>query len=297
MKNQPMTCRACFTAAASLLLANAALAATQTYTVDQAQSQLNITGGNLSVSIFSFPVLATAPGSLTAPLAGFVDADLIEGPVTTIQILGTTRIDAVDHDAYLPGVLATPTVPAPGSFAVRFNTVPFTAMNVMAVTRGMTLTTEDEARVVTAGQFDADGEILSIVNGLADINMDPFEGDLSTIPPTKNLTFDSATLTQADGVETLTIPIAFVVDLSTDIALMHLDFAGTVVATRTLAPACPGDVAGNDSTVNVDDLNAILSVFNTSVGAGSPLDLANDDGFVDVDDLNVVLSNWGATCP
>ena len=55
---------------------------------------------------------------------------------------------------------------------------------------------------------------------------------------------------------------------------------------------CPGDTNGSN-TVDVDDLNDILAVFNTSVGMGSPLDLANDDGFIDVDDLNVVLSNWG----
>ena len=48
--------------------------------------------------------------------------------------------------------------------------------------------------------------------------------------------------------------------------------------------------------VDVDDLNAILSVFGTSVGVGSPLDLANDDGVIDVDDLNVILTNWGVPC-
>lgn len=62
-------------------------------------------------------------------------------------------------------------------------------------------------------------------------------------------------------------------------------------------PSCPGDVTGPggtpDGVVDVDDLNAILSAWGTSVGMGSPLDLANDDGFIDVDDLNVVLSNWG----
>lgn len=63
-----------------------------------------------------------------------------------------------------------------------------------------------------------------------------------------------------------------------------------------LAPAsCPGDTTG-DSMVNIDDLNDILSTFNTSVGAGHRFDLANDDGLVDIDDLNVVLSNWNASC-
>ena len=58
---------------------------------------------------------------------------------------------------------------------------------------------------------------------------------------------------------------------------------------------CTGDVTG-DQFVDVDDLNAILSAWNSSVEPGSALDLANADGFVDVDDLNVVLANWGLDC-
>ncbi|MCA9280710.1 MAG: hypothetical protein H6812_13640 [Phycisphaeraceae bacterium] len=59
---------------------------------------------------------------------------------------------------------------------------------------------------------------------------------------------------------------------------------------------CPGDIANGDGMVDVDDLNAILSAFGTSVGIGDPRDTANDDGFIDVDDLNVVLGNFGAMC-
>ncbi|MCA9280404.1 MAG: hypothetical protein H6812_10185 [Phycisphaeraceae bacterium] len=61
-------------------------------------------------------------------------------------------------------------------------------------------------------------------------------------------------------------------------------------------PSCFGDV-DNSGAVDVDDLNAILSVFGTTVGIGDFRDVANNDGFVDVDDLNVVLANFGATCP
>ncbi len=64
-------------------------------------------------------------------------------------------------------------------------------------------------------------------------------------------------------------------------------------------PACPGDITGPggvpDGQVDVDDLNAILSVFGTPVPPGDPRDVANNDGFIDVDDLNVVLANFG--CP
>lgn len=63
------------------------------------------------------------------------------------------------------------------------------------------------------------------------------------------------------------------------------------------APACPGDIANGDQMVDVDDLNAILSAFGTSVGIGDFRDVANNDGQIDVDDLNVVLANFGASCP
>ncbi len=57
---------------------------------------------------------------------------------------------------------------------------------------------------------------------------------------------------------------------------------------------CPGDLS-RDGIVDVDDLNLVLSNWNTSVGPCGPGD-ANGDGFVDVDDLNLVLSNWEKSC-
>lgn len=59
---------------------------------------------------------------------------------------------------------------------------------------------------------------------------------------------------------------------------------------------CPGDIANGDGMVDVDDLNAILSVFGTSVGIGNSSDIANNDGLINIDDLNVILANFGATC-
>ncbi|MCA9283326.1 MAG: hypothetical protein KDA30_14950 [Phycisphaerales bacterium] len=67
------------------------------------------------------------------------------------------------------------------------------------------------------------------------------------------------------------------------------------VVETLLTPACPGDIDGSN-TVDVDDLNGILSNWLVNVGVGSPLDLANDDGVITVDDLNVVLSNWQNDC-
>lgn len=71
----------------------------------------------------------------------------------------------------------------------------------------------------------------------------------------------------------------------------------TIHLTGIVTPAgCRGDATG-DFVVDVDDLNAILSVWNTNVGVGSPLDLAGDDGLINVDDLNAVLGNWNQSCP
>ncbi len=75
---------------------------------------------------------------------------------------------------------------------------------------------------------------------------------------------------------------------------LRQDFRG--FARPVPPPLCPGDVSGPgglpDGQVDVDDLNAILSVWNTIVPLGDPRDLANNDGLINVDDLNVVLSNW-----
>jgi len=60
-------------------------------------------------------------------------------------------------------------------------------------------------------------------------------------------------------------------------------------------PSCPADVVMS-GFIDVDDLNAILSVFGNNVGIGSPLDIANNDGIVHVDDLNVILGAFGTSC-
>ncbi len=62
-----------------------------------------------------------------------------------------------------------------------------------------------------------------------------------------------------------------------------------------VVPACPGDANG-DGTVDVDDLNIILSQWTTMIAPGTGGDLTGD-GVVDVDDLNEVLSNWNQSCP
>ena len=57
-------------------------------------------------------------------------------------------------------------------------------------------------------------------------------------------------------------------------------------------PVCPGDANG-DGVVDFDDLNLVLSNWNTP----GPVGDINNSGFVDFDDLNAILSNWGRVCP
>ncbi len=73
------------------------------------------------------------------------------------------------------------------------------------------------------------------------------------------------------------------------------DIAGQNVTRNGHFGVCSGD-ANDDLIVNVDDLNAILSLWSQAVADGGIGDF-NCDGTIDVDDLNVVLSNWASSCP
>ena len=58
---------------------------------------------------------------------------------------------------------------------------------------------------------------------------------------------------------------------------------------------CPGD-RNLDATVNVDDLNIVLSQWGMAVPPFTGGD-DNGDGQVTVNDLNIILSHWANTCP
>lgn len=70
----------------------------------------------------------------------------------------------------------------------------------------------------------------------------------------------------------------------------------TLKANRTLqgmvkgAFTIPGDVNG-DGTVNITDLNAVISAWGPCVSKICPADL-NNNGIVNIDDLTIVINNW-----
>ncbi len=59
---------------------------------------------------------------------------------------------------------------------------------------------------------------------------------------------------------------------------------------------CPGDATG-DNGVDFDDLNMVLSNWNTAGPDGDISPFPGGDGAVNFDDLNAVLTNWGMSCP
>lgn len=92
------------------------------------------------------------------------------------------------------------------------------------------------------------------------------------------------------------IRVRFTAADDTPQSVLEAGIDGVVVRTSGQCPdpACPGDVDGN-LTVDIEDLNAVLSAWQTSVTPGNGADLTGD-GVVDIDDLNEVLASWQESC-
>lgn len=71
---------------------------------------------------------------------------------------------------------------------------------------------------------------------------------------------------------------------------------GDPLATVTVVDTFLADI-DSSGTVDIDDLNQILSNWQQPVGVGDRLDVANHDGLINIDDLNVVLAAWQSSCP
>jgi hypothetical protein len=287
--------RTAASATALAVFASAAPAQT-TYAIDESQSQLTIVGGDITIQgAVTFPIAELEPGSFTAPLSGAVDANVTAG---AIAILDTTRVNAVDHTAYLPGTIDDPATPAPGSFAVLYPTAPALGFDFASVTRDLTFAVEDaiSAPLGPGGDFTIGDQTWTIVSGVSDLSAgNPPQSDLTTVAPVDNDPADPGTLAVVGDTETLTIPVRFTLNIVGNLTNINLDFEGTVVATRPIAVNdCPADF-NNDGQVDGDDFGIFGSAFGSSVGDAS-FDPAADftgDGVIDGADFGVFGAQFG----
>ncbi len=280
-------------AIASLLAAAGTAGASATFQVDEAQSEIRVVSAQLNVLGFTLPGQPTQPGSWDAPLDGEVIADL---PAGAIQLLPATSVNAVDDTPYLPGDISDPATPAPGSLAVEF-TIPF-AGTLTAVTRGLVVSLFDAApRTIDAptGQFDALGLTGEVIAGVVDVDNlgTPEQGALAGNPLGGNMAVAAATLIEAGGVQTLTIPLEYTLVVSTPDGTLEVDLEGEIIATRAV-PVCVADLNGDGAT-DVFDFAELANNFGAGPGATLAQGDITGDGFVDVFDFAELANDFG--CP
>lgn len=97
--------------------------------------------------------------------------------------------------------------------------------------------------------------------------------------------------TDADGVVNGVVVIP---SFSQGFSLYDFDYSGVIDGAdmAVVMPGLPGDLTG-DCVVNFEDLNLVISYFNSTNSAGD----ANGDNLVNFEDLNLVLSNFNVRCP
>ncbi len=105
---------------------------------------------------------------------------------------------------------------------------------------------------------------------------------------TAGVTFIGDYLGMAIGADRLYPQYVSTQDGSTDV------YTNVIVTPLDGDDDCPGDATG-DGLVDINDLNAVLSNFDSTVTPGENGDVTGD-GMVDINDLNEVLSNFNTVC-
>jgi hypothetical protein len=287
----PLCARAAALAALTTLAANA-LAEPATFKIDESASELRVVSSTFSVLVFGIPGAESEPGSFDAPLAGTIEADLGAG---TVRILPSTSVAAVDETDYLPGDLATPDVPAPGSFAIVYGTSPIAGFDVFVVTRGVTVSLENDAPVAVD---PIDGSFaVSTLGGVAtagtlDVDANgPIQGTVAGEPLGSNASTDPGALTGPAGDETLSIPLAYTLQSITTEGALTVVLEGEIVA-RRVAPACAADINA-DGVTDVFDFAGLTAGFGSGPGATLAQGDITGDGHVDVFDFAELAADFG----
>jgi hypothetical protein len=144
-----------------------------------------------------------------------------------------------------------------------------------------------------SGDFSVMNQTWTIISGVADLSAgNPPQSDLTTVAPVSNEPAAPGSLTSDGSTETLTIPVSFTQVIAGGITNITLDYEGTIVATRSVAPACPADLSG-DGVVGADDLASLIGAWGPGAGDAADLD---GDGVVGPADLAALIGAWGP-CP
>ena len=220
---------------------------------------------------YSLPAGRSLTGTDIATVHGaFTNGGTVNGPTAGGTQLSFT--DAVDGAGLFTGNIQFDGAFSPGtglatvSFAgnVSFGATSSLNIEIGGATTGLL------DRIVVSGEAALNGTLdVDLVNGYH-----PALGDSLTV-----LTFVSRVGTFGGNSGTV---------LGGHLALAP-QFTPNSLVLKAL-PAVPGDI-NLDGTVNIFDINAVSSNWNTAGPQGD----ANGDGTVNIFDVNVVSSNWGAT--
>lgn len=267
------------------------------YTIDEARSVLSITSGSVVVAgVFTFPAEPLDANGFTAAVGGHLDAELTNA---AIRFASSSRVTPVEHGLYLPGHPASPSTPAPGSYAIHYPTAPALGFDFDSITRGLVFEWNDTLpHAIVGGEYAPTGTAWTVIAGVADLSAgNPPQSDLTTVAPFQNITLGNGVIAREANVETLTTPVQFTFVILGGFINVTLDYEGSIVAARSV-PGCPGDL-NHDNLVDDADFVLFVEAYNLLEvpPANAEADL-NGDGVVDDADFVIFVTSYNELmCP
>ncbi len=195
-------------------------AAAATFVIDSSQSFLNATGDLGVPGVGSVPVTAQAPGSLSSPFRGTIDASVTPGGVQFNG--GTFTLDSQ------PGVFEPFGAPAQFGLLI-LNVLP--GLNAIGAFRDFEWTPTSALLPVIGGDFDASAIQLAALQGTFDYALPPVIPPASTVPtqPAQNAGL-TGSLSMVGGHQQLSFPISVDLIGVTNGLTLTMHFDGRIVA-------------------------------------------------------------------
>ena len=238
----------------AIFLIDRALAAPMVFTVDNKQSQINLSG-----QIAGFPLTAQSAGSLTTTYSGNINADVAG---STIQFTGSSAIIAKTNGVWQPAV-GGGTGSALADYGGKVSVSIFTGYGAA---RNIVLDMTSPLLTLTGTNFDSSALVFSFASNSSssfDYNAVVKSGTLSLVGNSTNSVANGASLTTNGNVLKLVIQLnAQFVFSANSPGDTPLDLSGQIVATNILAA---GQLIINSIALNSG--NAVLTVENATESA------------------------------